>query len=94
MQTYDDLLKIMELRAKTKEVLNTLKPLNSTISKSMLKRLAEANITYDFLLFTYETGGKERTINLLKGGIDGTQKLIKAKRILDSIMNHIESLYI
>ena len=70
--------------AKTVELLDTLKPLESCLSKYMLKKISSSGLLYDHLKLACERGGLEGIEKILgektdgaceRGGLEGIEKI-------------------
>ena len=91
-KTFEDIELKLETSARTKNNLQFLAPLQGVISKSMLIRLAEFNITYGNLVETFKTKGIDKTRSVLRGKlIDGKPSIIKRDSIIDKIIQNVES---
>ena len=74
---------------KVKELLPSYKPLKYIISIAIQKRLASSGISYEDIVNTFKTKGVEQTKCLLKGEVNKKPMIIKTKKILNSIIDHL-----
>jgi len=84
--TIKEIIEKTEKSKRSKEIEQTLVPLHNIISKLMIKRLAENNISYEDLLKKYKDEGEEKCIVYLKGEVNGKPNIIKNKKIVDTII--------
>lgn len=88
--TIKEIIEKTEKSKRSKEIEQTLVPLHNIISKLMIKRLAENNISYEDLLKKYKDEGEEICIMYLKGEVNGKPNIIKNKKIVDTIIQFLK----
>ena len=78
-------------KAKTVELLDTLKPLESCLSKYMLKKISSSGLSYDHLKLACERGGLEVIEKILGEKTDGgSARITKNKKIIDKMFSHFQ----
>lgn len=90
--TVDELLSNVKCFKKTvnyPDNLMTLYPLKNVVSEMIRKRIAFEGIKYNDLFHTYLLG-KEKIIKLLEREDTNGKKIIKTKKIMDTIVRHFE----
>ncbi|XP_058809923.1 uncharacterized protein LOC131675094 [Phymastichus coffea] len=90
-KTIKDISERMQKEKDAKEIIPSFKPMDDVISKAMQKRLAYAGITYENLVIHFKTKGFDDTKALLVGEVDGKPQIIKNKKILNSILDYLNS---
>ena len=89
--SFNDILVYFERKERSKLNADSFLPLKEVVSKSMLQRLSESSFSYDDLVEIYKND-KEKAKDLLEGKINGKAQIIKTKKVLSSILDHLKSL--
>lgn len=87
-KTYKDVDNLLYV----KNFKKTLSPLVGAVSNAMIERLARNGLTYDMIVDTYFKEGEIALIKLLKGGKNEKRTIIKTKKVLDSILDHLQQI--
>lgn len=85
----ESIVEKLESNQKAKELLPSFEPMKSVISAAIQKRLASYGICYETIVQTFKTKGIEETKSLLRGEVDKKPKIIKTKKILNSIIDYL-----
>ena len=89
-KTVDYYIRNLDKEKDSKIYIESLNPLMSIVSKTMIRRMAYAAISYDVLLKEYQKDEKS-VINLLEQRVDGKPQVIKSKKILNTILNNLKN---
>ena len=90
--TINKIIENTDIDNKRKEIEKTFDPLfeDKIISKGIIKRLSNNNISWDDILNTYKEKGEKHCITYLKAEIDGKSIIIKTKKILSNIIEYVK----
>ena len=92
VQLFEKIELKIETKQHIKKNLLDLKQLKNIISKGMLERLAQFNISYQSLYETFFTDGIDKTRTILKGEIiNNIPSIIKRVDIENKIIKHFQS---
>lgn len=76
-------------KTQTEELLKSLKPLESCVSKYMLKKISMSGLSYQHLKLACERGGAEGILKILsEKNSSGTVRVTKNKSIIEQIFSH------
>ena len=89
-KSVDYYIRNLDKEKDSKIYIESLNPLMSIVSKTMIRRMAYAAISYDVLLKEYQKDEKS-VINLLEQRVDGKPQVIKSKQILNTILNYLKN---
>lgn len=89
IKSFDTVLQAPGQAARTERILKTLDPLETVVSNGVRKKIASAGISYELIVATYEKG-EQAVRDLLEHKVDGKPQIIKTKKILNSILEHLK----
>lgn len=91
-KTIYDVMSQIENSENIKLLLPSFKPMDGILSSQMKSRLASYDITYDKIVNTFKTKSIDETKALLERRVNGKPTVIKTKKIINMILDHLIAL--